>query len=145
MFAAALANWISVALGGVDVLDDGDQPALTTLFTNAIAAVISAAISAIPAPTAIDYYWTIPAACSIGVGQPNQALVTTHLPGAMPDANYQVFFTANGLTSPSSMSVSVSNSLPTTTIGDLILHVTQIMQNGGGGVTPDIYCHAHHN
>lgn len=98
------------------------------------------------ATATIDYYWTIPAACTIGTGQPNQCLAAAYLPGAMPDTSYQVFCFANALSSPSSLSVSIGTTpLPTAPSGLLELHVTQIMQNDGGGVTPDVYCHAHHN
>jgi hypothetical protein len=44
-FSAALANWI-VNVSAVNVPDDGNRPALTTLFANAIAAAIAAAAPA---------------------------------------------------------------------------------------------------
>lgn len=43
MFAAAMANAISQVLGGIDVLDDGNRPALTTLIIELIEALASSA------------------------------------------------------------------------------------------------------
>ncbi len=96
--------------------------------------------------TVVDYYWTIAAACTTGVGQPVQCTFTTTLPGNMPDASYQAFCFVNALSSPSDYHVTLATTpLPTVGGGTLSFRVTQTMQNGGGGGTPDVYCHAHHN
>jgi hypothetical protein len=95
----------------------------------------------------IDYYWTI-TGCTVGVGQPNRCTGTTVLPGAMPDANYQVFCGTNDITYPTGSTVCGlynGGTLPTASGAAFTYEVLQVMQNSSGGATPQVYFHAHHN
>lgn len=92
-----------------------------------------------------NYYWT-DVGCHNGTGQPVQCLATTTLPGNMPDASYQLFCTADSTNQVGDYVCIMSNaSLPTTAGSTISYRIVQVMQNGGGGGTPNVYFHAHHN
>lgn len=101
--------------------------------------------------TGTDVYWTVASACSTTTGQPAHCAFTTTLPIAMPDANYQIFCTANvysavgGGNPDYSCSPQILGALPTASGSTLNFDVVQTMQNGGGGGTATVYLHAHHN
>ena len=98
-----------------------------------------------------DYYWTVASACTTGTGQPVQCTGTTNLPGAMADADYQIFCQAavqaqsGGGVPNFSCSLDITAGLPITTSDSIYYHVTQEMQNSGGGGTAKLFFHAHHN
>lgn len=104
-----------------------------------------------PVTTAIDSYWTVASACSTTTGQPVKCSFTTTLPLTMPDANYQLFCTANvysavgGGNPDYSCSPEILGTLPTASGSTLNFDVVQTMQNGGGGGTANVYIHVHHN
>ena len=104
--------------------------------------------------TATDYYWTVSNACSTGGTQPVQcpssSIGTTTLPGAMPDANYQIECTADIYSYSGSApnyvcSLKNGNPLPYASGSTLYWNVTQVMSDGGTGGSVTLYFHAHHN
>jgi hypothetical protein len=97
-------------------------------------------------PPATDYYWT-ETGCAIGVGQPNHCDFTAHLPGPMPDVNYQVFCTHNILGDTPATACNLAQAvLPTASGGGMVIRLGQYQQNGTIGTTQGpVYLHAHHN
>lgn len=99
----------------------------------------------------IDSYWTVTSACTTGTGQPVHCVGTTTLPVAMPDANYQLFCTADVASQVGGgipdyvCSPTMLGTLPTAAGSSITFDVVQVMQNGGGGGTANVYFHAHHN
>jgi hypothetical protein len=94
--------------------------------------------------TVVNYFWTV-TGCSTGTGQPVQCSGSLLLPGAMPDANYQVFCSVNNTNAANHVVSFHQNPLPITSGGTIAYTITQVMQNGTGGDTPTLYCQAHHN
>jgi hypothetical protein len=112
--------------------------------------------------TLIDYYWTETDPCSSGSGNTvaclsgGSGVLTTHLPGNMPDASYTITCSPDTHTftlHPPALSCGFINandgqptySLPTTAAGNLYYQVVQILDNGGSGGSPVVYFHAHHD
>lgn len=98
--------------------------------------------------TLTNFDWSF-TTCANMTGQPSQCLGSTTLPGAMPDASYQLFCQTNsGGTEPSDQVIvfHVATPLPTASGSTLNYAMIQIFQNGTlGGVTVTAMCHAHHN
>lgn len=104
------------------------------------------------APTALtpggtDYWWQFDS-CSMAAGQPSGCAGTTTLPGAMPDATYFLECTTNSNGTPKQAVVvnfAMTLPLPTASGATLSYLTTVVEQNGGGGQTAHVWCHAHHN
>lgn len=108
-------------------------------------ATFAGTLSSVYGTIGLDYYWTA-TGCALGTGQPSRCTASTTLPGAMPDANWQVSCTADAGTQVGDYACAVhATPLPTASGGVINYALVQVMQNGGSGGTPVVYFHAHHN
>lgn len=97
--------------------------------------------------TGINYYWTQSATgCSLGVSAGDSCTATINLPGAMPDASYQLLCVASSPALPA-MAVSVTTvPFPTASGASISVEIANANTVGGSGsATPALMCNAHHN
>ncbi len=134
----------AVDLGNVGTPGTYARP--TSVTTDAYGRVTAITAGTTTTPP-VDYYWSFQT-CANMTGQPSQCTGSTTLPGAMPDANYQLFCQTNsGATEPSDQVLifHVATPLPLTSGATLNYALIQIFQNGtSGGATVTAMCHAHH-